>query len=520
MKNTIFFFFAFLIATSSIFAQSKIDAQFFQKADALLKQYVKNGGVDYAGLQKEPKLKSLIQTIETANLNGLDGNTTQAFLINAYNLLVIEGAVAKYPLKSVLDVPGFFDRQKRKVAGKQTTLNDLERKQLLDVYNDARFHFVLVCGALGCPPITNFAYQPDQLEQQLEQQTRLALNDPNFVRVDAANKKVGFSQIFKWYVKDFGSNNKTSLAYINRYRKTAIPSSYKISFYDYNWSLNNQQMGQSSNSTIPTTIGGGNNASRYVTSSTIPTGTIEFKVFNNLYTQKTGDEKGVLTDRSTFFTSAVSLLYGVNSRFNAGINFRYRRVRNDALPSSPFGVLGSAGGGDTRQGITAFGPQIRWAPIKSLPNFSLQSTWSFAVGDELEGNSEQPFIDWNGSTWNTQLFNDLSVGNNFSFFTELDLIWEDIGGSEDNLNRFSTPVTLILSYFPNPKTTIYALTGFSPFWQSEFDYFAQAGLGTKYQITRNVEVELLYTAFTNKFLQSIDGQASTINIGFRFSLLN
>ncbi|MFK7934541.1 MAG: hypothetical protein AB8G22_13610, partial [Saprospiraceae bacterium] len=68
------------------------------------------------------------------------------------------------------------------------------------------------------------------------------------------------------------------------------------------------------------------------------------------------------------------------------------------------------------------------------------------------------------------------------------------------------------------KTTLYALGGFSPYWQSDFDYFAQAGLGAKYQFTPNVEIELLYTAFTNEFLQSINGDAATYNLGFRFNL--
>ena len=99
------------------------------------------------------------------------------------------------------------------------------------------------------------------------------------------------------------------------------------------------------------------------------------------------------------------------------------------------------------------------------------------------------------------------------------MIIEDIGKSEDGfLDRVSTPVTLIFSYNPNPKTTVYALTGYSPFWQSSFDYFAQAGVGTKYQFTRNVELELLYTYFTTRFFQQNGGNAGTYNVGSRYNL--
>ena len=169
-----------------------------------------------------------------------------------------------------------------------------------------------------------------------------------------------------------------------------------------------------------------------------------------------------------------------------------------------------------RQGVTAIGPRVRFAPIPEWRNFSVQSTLSFPVGKNLAGTSNSPYIDWNGISFLTQLFNDKTLGSNFSLFTELDFFIEDIGPSSGNhANRFSTPVTAIISYFPNQKTTLYALGGFSPFWQSTFDYFMQGGFGGKYQFTPNFEIELLYTGFTNKFLNETGGKAATYNIGIR-----
>ncbi|MEM6377537.1 MAG: DUF547 domain-containing protein, partial [Bacteroidota bacterium] len=450
-------------------------------------------------------------------LDGLSAAEKQAFYINAYNLLVIEGAASNYPLKSVLDIGGFFDAKKKTVAGKKMTLNQLEKDRLLKVYKDARFHFVLVCGAIGCPPITNFAYRPETLEQQLATQTRKALNDPSFIRVDNSAKTVKLSQIFEWYPGDFGGSKSSAIEFINRYRNTAIPSDYKISFYTYDWTVNAiADANTGAGLQVPTNLG--NNASRYVVSATIPKGTTETKIFNNLYTQQTGGGDQ-LTERSTFFTSIASFLYGVNDRFNAGFDLRYRRVRNEALPSSPFSVLirGNEEGVSARQGVTTIGPKIRWAPLRTLPNFSVQSAFWITLDDDFEGTNELPFIDWNGASWFTQIFNDIPLGDNFSIFTELDIFWEDIGSADDDLNRFSTPVTAIFSYFPNPKTTIYGLTSYSPYWQADFDYFAQAGVGAKYQITPNFELELLYTAFTNEFLQDINGRASTFNFGIRLN---
>jgi len=255
-----------------------------------------------------------------------------------------------------------------------------------------------------------------------------------------------------------------------------------------------------------------------VVSSTIPKGSVEVKIFNNLYSQRTGNGES-LTDRSTFFTTSISYLYGLNRRFNVGISTRYRRVRNDQLPISAFAVLGSSEAGSDRTGITAFGPQIRYAPVDAWSNFSIQSAFFFSPGENLTGSATEPFIDWDGATWNTQLFNDFSIGTSFSLFTELDFLIEDIGSSADgHINRFSTPVTLIFSYNPDPKTTLYTIGSYSPFWQDNFDYFWQVGAGAKYQFTPNLELELLVTDFTNQFLTDTGGQAATFNLGFRFNI--
>ena len=70
---------------------------------------------------------------------------------------------------------------------------------------------------------------------------------------------------------------------------------------------------------------------------------------------------------------------------------------------------------------------------------------------------------------------------------------------------------------PNTKLTLYTLGSYSPYWQENFDYFYQFGVGSKYQFTPNFEIELLYTDFTNKFLNDTGGQAETVNLGLRFN---
>lgn len=224
-----------LLLSSSGNAQ-KIEAQFFKDVDVLLNERVTNGLVDYKALLTDKRLGDLIQQISTADISKADAKTKQAFYINAYNLHVINNVLRSYPTNSVLDETGFFDSKKIKVANSSLTLNDLEKGKLLNTYKDARFHFVLVCGALGCPPITDFAYTPEKLEAQLEKQTKLALNDPSFIKLKGDNTEL--SEIFKWYANDFGTTDENVIKFINKYRIQKIPSSAKVSYYSYNWKLN------------------------------------------------------------------------------------------------------------------------------------------------------------------------------------------------------------------------------------------------------------------------------------------
>jgi len=490
---------------------ASLDKTFFSDADAFFKTQVKNGLVDYASAKSSAQLSKLISTIAKADLSQSDDKTKQAFYVNAYNLHVINKVASAYPLRSVMDKAGFFDSDKVEVAGEQLTLNKLEKEKLLKIYNDARYHFVLVCGAVGCPPITDFAYTPEKLEAQLEQQTRIALNNDDFLK--SGNGTIELSQIFKWYANDFGGSKSNIITFLNKYRNDKIDSSNKIKYYNYDWLLNDQAGSQGG-------IGGSNtNDSRYIVSSTIQKGTVELKIFNNLYSQQTGDGSR-LTSRSSFFTSSLSALYGLTDRVNVGINTRFRKVRNNDLPSSPFSVFEDAGeSGSSRRGLTALGPQIRFAPVPKWQNFSIQSSFVFPIGNNLAGNNTTPYIDWNGATWNTQFFNDFSIGSKFSLFTEVDLLLEDIGKTEQgHQNRLSTPVTAIFSYVPTNELTIYALGGYSPYWQADFDYFIQFGIGSKYQFTPNFELEVLYTDFSNKFLNDTGGKAETINLGLRINI--
>lgn len=233
MKNKLYSL-LFILLISSIGNAQDLKS-FHNKLDTFLGKYVKSGKVDYNTIKDDrselDQLVSLSQEIRVESSHAID---FQAFWINAYNLHVIKGLVDNYPISSPLDKPGFFDKTKYAIAGENITLNDIENKMLRAKFNDARFHFVLVCGAVGCPPLISQAYLPSTLNAQLEQQTKLAINNDKFIR---PGKKVAVSQIFEWYKADFEKDGKT-IDFINKYRKEPFTPKTKIKYYTYNWKIN------------------------------------------------------------------------------------------------------------------------------------------------------------------------------------------------------------------------------------------------------------------------------------------
>lgn len=210
---------------------------FFTKAEAFFSKHVKSGRVAYSEIKKDTKeLNEILDLAKSIEVDKAKSKEYQAFWINGYNLTVIKSIVANYPIKSPLDKVGFFDKIKHNIGGKTITLNDIENKLLRGNFpKEPRFHFVLVCAGLGCPPIINTAYKPSTLEKQLQMQTVAALNDAKFIQVN--KNKVKISQIFEWYKGDF-TKNGSLVDYINTYKKEKLPMKAKVSYYPYDWTLN------------------------------------------------------------------------------------------------------------------------------------------------------------------------------------------------------------------------------------------------------------------------------------------
>lgn len=209
----------------------------FENTHNFMRTYVVDGLINYDSIRNNPAmLEELVAQTENYLLAGKSPAEQKAFYTNAYNILVIKQVIDNYPTEGPMAIDGFFDETTFEVSGSEMTLDELEKEILFPAFPDPRLHFVLVCAAVGCPPIADFAYVPDSLDVQLENKTREVLNINWYVRV--YKNRTLISKVFDWYEADFVTDTSGVKDFINQYREILIPEDHTLETYDYDWSLN------------------------------------------------------------------------------------------------------------------------------------------------------------------------------------------------------------------------------------------------------------------------------------------
>ena len=214
--------------------------------DQILSRYVVNDVFNYRGLLKDSvKLNNYLLNI--SNQPPADHWTKEeklAYWINAYNAYTLKLIIDNYPLESITDlhptihIPLLNTVWLKKFfsfGGEPTSLDEIEHKILRKEFNEPRIHFAINCASTSCPPLRNEAFKASVLESQLEEQTRVFINDIERNEISPANPKV--SKIFSWFSGDF-KKEQTIIQFINRYSEIQINEDADIDYMKYNWGLN------------------------------------------------------------------------------------------------------------------------------------------------------------------------------------------------------------------------------------------------------------------------------------------
>ncbi len=240
---------ALLIGTFTVTkASADVDHNIWDK---LLRTHVSTTGkVDYKGFVKDKdKVDQYLQILSKTNVAELSKEERLAFWINAYNAFMVDLVIKNYPVKTVRDIKGsnkaanavrfgvFKDKLRYKVGGLQLDLETMEKEVLLKQNFDARIHFAIVCASFSCPRLYNEAYTGAKLEKQLEIQAKNFINDITKNNIMDANK-AQLSKLFDWYKDDFTKVGGSVIGYINKYAITKLNPKAKLSYFEYNWNLN------------------------------------------------------------------------------------------------------------------------------------------------------------------------------------------------------------------------------------------------------------------------------------------
>jgi hypothetical protein len=233
--------FSFLLTSFTAFGAEQTP-KWVETYNALLGKYVTSGGVRYAAWKSNPAdthaIQELVDGIAQEKVTGLSKKEQLAFYINAYNAWILHEAIGKYPTRSVKDLLfTFFLAQRIKVAGEDMSFNHLEKDIIRPKFGEPRVHFALNCASRSCPPLNREPFQATKLDAQLEKLAVAFVNSPKGVDYDPAKKTAALSEIFKWYNEDFKAAGGP-IAFINKRHNPPLPNDIKITYQDYDWSLN------------------------------------------------------------------------------------------------------------------------------------------------------------------------------------------------------------------------------------------------------------------------------------------
>jgi hypothetical protein len=225
-------------------ANASMAAPDYSAFDELLLQNVGNGFVNYTGIEANPRFRRFVQQVGETDAGSLPERSDKlTFYINAYNALAIQGILDGYSPARLFGRYKFFKSKKYVVLGKKINLFDLERKILIPM-GEPRIHFAIVCASMSCPRLSNRAYLPETLEQQLDEGAHRFINDISRNHFDLPRRIAYVSKIFDWYREDFelaaGSLQRYLASYVEdaEVAKALDNDEFDIRFLKYDWKLN------------------------------------------------------------------------------------------------------------------------------------------------------------------------------------------------------------------------------------------------------------------------------------------
>ncbi len=238
--------------------------------DTVLDIYVRDGLVYYQALRQErPRFDRYVESlggVPAATLDAWSRPQQIAFWINAYNAFVlrtvidhypIRGRAGQYPVGSIRQIPGAFEKRPFRAAGRTVTLDQIET-EILGPLGDPRAILALGRGALGGGRLKSEAYTAERLEEQLASMVRDAVDRREMIFIDPGNGVVSVNPMFSWrealFVSAYADRADAAFASRSPIERAMLglvepvilfsekeflrQNQFRFVFHDFDWQLN------------------------------------------------------------------------------------------------------------------------------------------------------------------------------------------------------------------------------------------------------------------------------------------
>jgi hypothetical protein len=182
--------------------------------DQILDVDVRDGYVYYRALRSDrARLDRYVASLNVpaATYQSWSREQQMAFWVNAYNAFVLEtvidhypinGSSKEYPVNSIRQIPGAFERIKHRAAGQSLALDEIEKK-ILPPFKEPRLYLALGRGAVGSGRLRSEAYTGELLKQQLDSIQKEFTSEQTMIRVDRGANQVSVTPIISWHDAEF-----------------------------------------------------------------------------------------------------------------------------------------------------------------------------------------------------------------------------------------------------------------------------------------------------------------------------
>jgi uncharacterized protein DUF547 len=237
--------------------------------DQILDVNVRDGLVYYRALQSSRgSLDRYISSLNVpaATYDAWTNNAKIAFWVNAYNAIVLQTVVNRYPIKgsnsaypssSIRQIPGAFEQAKHRLAGRTVSLDEIDKK-ILPAFNEPRALLALGRGAVGSGRLRSEAYTAARLDAQLDSIREDFVREEHMIKVDRSAGQIAVTPIISWheaafvaaYDKDrsgpFAARSpveRASLAFVLPHllpleKEFVEQNQFKVVFQTFDWRLN------------------------------------------------------------------------------------------------------------------------------------------------------------------------------------------------------------------------------------------------------------------------------------------